>query len=155
MKQYSNRWHQIRVRVWVPSSVPLCMLSSLCTPRPSQGYPSASSPSDSSQPSSPSPGEHREYSHPPGFMQEGCHWGPPDTFLACSALWFLLPPSPQISSCVPQPAAYSEDLTGTSAVHSFDINPLCREEFCPSQVVNSNEFCHSGAIHKWHLCHQC
>lgn len=41
---------------------------------------------------------------------------------------------------------YFEDLTGISAVHSFHINPLCREEFCPSQVINSNEFCLFSAI---------
>lgn len=85
---------------------------------------------------------------PPGFTQDGCHWDLPDTFLPCPTLWFLLPPSPQLPSCAPQPAAYFEDLTGTSAVHLylFHINPLCREKFYPSQVMNFNELCHSSAI---------
>lgn len=53
---------------------------------------------------------------------------------------------PHSSSRVPQPAGYFEDLTGTSAVHSFHMNPLCREEFSPSQVMNSNELCNSSAL---------
>lgn len=117
---------------------------SLCTPRPLQGYPTPKAPG--TPPSSPLHLQgSRDCSHSLGFMQDAVT-DADLTHFYLAPFWFLLPPSPQLPSCVPHTAAYSEDLTGASAIHSFHINPLCREEFCPNQVMNSNEPCHSSAI---------
>lgn len=122
--------------------------SPCCLPLHTQaitGLSHTKSPWDTSPLSSPSPVEQGLFTL--SRIHAGCcHWCQPDTFLPCPTLWFLFPPSSQLPSCVPQTAVYSEDLTGASAVHSFHINPLCREEFCPNQVMNSNELCHSSAI---------